>query len=74
MGDPSQSKDPNSGMIPSTVVSNLKKKKYDSKIDLYLSISNKPNFAKIEKKIKAGPKGFMTQVSSKYSTSSKSFR
>ena len=62
MGDPSQSKNPNSGMIPSTVVSNLKKKKYDSKIDLYLSISNKPNFAKIEKKIKAGPKGFMTQV------------
>ena len=62
MGDPSQSKNPNSGMIPSTVVSNLKKKKYDSKIELYLSISNKPNFAKIEKKIKAGPKGFMTQV------------
>ena len=62
MGDPSQSKNPNSGMIPSTVVSNLKKKKYDSKIDLYLSISNKPNFAKIEKKIKARPKGFMTQV------------
>ena len=62
MGDPSQSKNPNSGMIPSTVVSNLKKKKYDSKIDLYLSISNKPNFTKIEKKIKARPKGFMTQV------------
>ena len=55
-------KTPNSGLIPSTVVSNLKKKKYDSKIELYLSISNKPNFAKIEKKIKANPKGFMTQV------------
>ncbi|MDH3618678.1 MAG: 5,10-methenyltetrahydrofolate synthetase, partial [Nitrosopumilus sp.] len=34
----------------------------DSKIELYLSISNKPNFSKIEKKLKANPKGFMTQV------------
>ncbi|MSS86291.1 MAG: 5,10-methenyltetrahydrofolate synthetase [Thaumarchaeota archaeon] len=62
MGDPSQLKDVKSGLIPSDVVSNLKKKKYDSKIELYLSISNKPNFLKIEKKIKAEPKGFMTQV------------
>jgi homocysteine S-methyltransferase len=38
------------------------KKKYEIKIDLYLSISNKPNFLKIGKKIKANPKGFMTQV------------
>ena len=38
------------------------KKKYETKIDLYLSISNKPNFLKIGKKIKANPKGFMTQV------------
>ncbi|MCG3779599.1 MAG: methylenetetrahydrofolate reductase [Candidatus Nitrosopumilus limneticus] len=62
MGDPSQLKNVESGLIPSDVVSNLKKKKYDSKIELYLSISNKPNFLKIEKKIKAEPKGFMTQV------------
>lgn len=62
MGDPSQLKDVESGLIPSDVVSNLKKKKYDSKIELYLSISNKPNFLKIEKKIKAEPKRFMTQV------------
>ena len=62
MGDPSQSKTPDSGLIPSTVVSNLKKKKFHSKIELYLSISNKPNFSKIGKKIKANPKGFMTQV------------
>jgi 5,10-methylenetetrahydrofolate reductase len=62
MGDPSQSKILDSGLIPSTVISNLKKKKYDSKIELYLSISNKPNFSKIGKKIKANPKGFMTQV------------
>ncbi len=62
MGDPAQLKDVESGLIPSDVVSNLKKKKYDSKIELYLSISNKPNFLKIEKKIKAEPKRFMTQV------------
>ena len=62
MGDPSQSKISDSGLIPSTVVSNLKKKKYDSKIELYLSISNKPNFLKIGKKVKVNPKGFMTQV------------
>jgi len=62
MGDPSQSKISDSRLIPSKVVLNLKKKKYDSKIELYLSISNKPNFSKIGKKIKANPKGFMTQV------------
>ena len=47
LGDPSQIKTSNSGLIPSQVVSNLKNKKYDSKI---------------ERKIKANPKGFMTQV------------
>ena len=62
LGDPSQIKTSNSGLIPSQVVSNLKNKKYDSKIELFLSISNKPNFSKIERKIKANPKGFMTQV------------
>ena len=62
MGDPSQTNTLDSGLIPSEVISNLKKKKYDSKIELYLSISNKPNFSKIGKKIKSNPKGFMTQV------------
>ena len=62
MGDPSQTKSSDSGLIPSAVISNLKKKKYDSKIELYLSISNKPNFSKIGKKLRANPKGFMTQV------------
>ena len=62
MGDPVKSNSTNSGLIPSLVVSNLKNKKYDSKIELYLSISNKPNFSKIGKKIEANPKGFMTQV------------
>ena len=62
MGDPSQTGQNDSGLIPSQVVKMLKEKGIDSKIDLYLSISNKPNFSKIEKKLKANPKGFMTQV------------
>ena len=62
MGDPAKSNSTSSGLIPSLVVSNLKNKKYDSKIELYLSISNKPNFSKVGKKIEANPKGFMTQV------------
>jgi len=62
MGDPSQTGKQDSGMIPSTTVKKLKEKGLDSKIDFYLSISNKPNFSKIGKKIDANPKGFMTQV------------
>jgi len=62
MGDPSQTGKQDSGLIPSTVVGKLKEKGFDSKIDLYLSISNKPDFSKIGKKIEARPKGFMTQV------------
>jgi homocysteine S-methyltransferase len=62
MGDPSQTGKQDSGMIPSKTVKNLKEKGLDSKIDFYLSISNKPNFSKVGKKIDANPKGFMTQV------------
>jgi len=62
MGDPSQNGQKDSGLIPSQVVKMLKESGVDSKIDLYLSISNKPNFSKIEKKLEANPKGFMTQV------------
>ena len=62
MGDPSQSGAPDSGQVSSSVASMLKEKGYDAKIDIYLSMSNKPNFSKIGKKIKANPKGFMTQA------------
>jgi homocysteine S-methyltransferase len=62
MGDPSQTGKQDSGLIPSTIVGKLKERGFDSKIDLYLSISNKPDFSKIGKKIEANPKGFMTQV------------
>ncbi len=62
MGDPSQTGKKDSGQIPSSTVKRLRAQGKDSKIDLYLSISNKPNFSKIGKKIEAKPKGFMTQV------------
>ena len=62
MGDPSQTGKQDSGLIPSTVVKKLRDEGFDLKIDLYLSMSNKPNFSKIGKKIDARPKGFMTQV------------
>ena len=62
MGDPSQTGKEDSGQIPSLTVKRLKHQGFNSKIDLYLSISNKPNFSKIGKKIDVNPKGFMTQV------------
>jgi homocysteine S-methyltransferase len=62
MGDPSQTGQKDSGLVPSQVVKMLKENGINSKIDLYLSISNKPNFEKIGKKLEANPKGFMTQV------------
>ncbi len=62
MGDPSQRRREDSGQIPSLTVKRLGKQGIDSEIDLYLSISNKPDFSKIGKKLDARPKGFMTQV------------
>jgi 5,10-methylenetetrahydrofolate reductase len=62
MGDPSQTGKVDSGQIPSLTVKRLRAQEIDSKIDLYLSVSNKPNFSKIGKKIEAKPKGFMTQA------------
>ena len=60
MGDPSQTGKEDLGQIPSLTVKKLREQGVDSKIDLYLSISNKPNFSKIGKKLNAKPKGFMT--------------
>lgn len=62
MGDPSQTKQKTPGLIPSSVVKKLREQNYDSKIDLYLSIPNEPNFSRVSKKIDADPKGFITQV------------
>ncbi len=61
MGDPSRTKC-DSGLIPSNMVRMLNDMEYGSKIDLYLSVSNTPNFAKLTKKLAARPKGFVTQV------------
>ncbi len=61
-GDPSTENPNNSGLIPSQVVKHLKDSGFAEKIDLYLSLPAKPNFAKIQKKIDAKPKGFITQV------------
>lgn len=62
MGDPSQDGRPDSGEIPSKVVKRLHSNGIDSKIDLYLSIPNEPDFNKLGKKLDANPKGFITQV------------
>ena len=62
MGDPPQGGGPDSGQIPSRVVRNLNRCGVGSRIDLYLSISNRPDFDRIGGKVGAGPKGFMTQV------------
>ncbi len=62
MGDVSQTGIQDSGQIPSTTVKRLREQGIDAKIDLYLSISNKPDFSKIGRKLKAKPRGFMTQV------------
>ncbi len=62
MGDPSQTGKQDLGQIPSATVKRLREQGVDSKIDLYLSMSNQPNLSKIGKKLEAKPKGFMTQV------------
>ena len=62
MGDPSQTGKQDSGEFPSSIVKKLRERGAESKIDLYLSISNKPDFTKIGKKLESKPKGFMTQV------------
>ena len=62
MGDPSNNGQKDSGLIPSQVVKEWQEKNIDSKIDLYLSIPNNPDFSKIKKKIDSHPRGFMTQV------------
>ncbi|SRR5579885_137122 len=61
-GDPPPTGPKDSRLIPSEVVKQFNEQGFGEKIDLYLSISNNPNFDKIHKKIEAQPKGFVTQV------------
>ena len=51
MGDPPVDAKPNSRLFPSRVVEELTHNGYKEKIEIFLSIPNKPNFQKITKKI-----------------------
>jgi homocysteine S-methyltransferase len=51
-----------SKLIPSDVVRHFKDLGFDKNLDFFLSIPANPNFDKIQKKIDAEPKGFVTQV------------
>lgn len=61
-GDPSQENPIDLGLIPSQVVKQLNGLGYGKKTNFFLSLPSNPNFEKIQKKITAAPKGFMTQV------------
>lgn len=61
-GDPSKENTTDSGLIPSYVVKQLNELGYGNKMDFFLSLPSNPNFEKIQKKITALPRGFMTQV------------
>jgi homocysteine S-methyltransferase len=61
-GDPSKENNTDSGLNPSHVVEQLNKLGYGKKMNFFLSLPSNPNFEKIQKKISATPKGFMTQV------------
>ncbi len=61
-GDPSKENPIDSGLIPSHVVKQLNELGYGNKMNFFLSLPSNPDFEKIQKKINAAPKGFMTQV------------
>ena len=61
-GDPSKENPIDSGLIPSQVVKELNELGYGKKTNFFLSLPSNPNFEKIQKKITAAPKGFITQV------------
>jgi len=61
-GDPSKENPEDSGLIPSLVVKQLIELGYGKKTNFFLSLPSNPNFEKIQKKIAATPRGFMTQV------------
>jgi len=71
MGDPPIDAKSNSRLFPSRVVEELTQDGYKEKIEIFLSIPNKPNFQKITKKINAEPNGFVTQVIHNYEQAEK---
>lgn len=61
-GDPSKDNMYDSGLVPSQVVKELNDTEFSGKAKFFLSLPSNPDFKKIQKKILAGPTGFMTQV------------
>ena len=61
-GDPSKDNQYDSGLVPSQVVRELNESGFAEKIDFFLSLPSNPDLDKIQKKISASPKGFITQV------------
>jgi 5,10-methylenetetrahydrofolate reductase len=61
-GDEPPSGPKDSKLIPSDVVKHFKSQGFDKNVDFFLSIPANPDFEKIQKKIDAEPKGFVTQV------------
>ena len=62
MGDKSNTNNDKTNLVSSKVVELLNDKGFNDKLELFLSIPANPNFAKIQKKIDARPKGFFTQI------------
>lgn len=62
MGDPPRNGRADTGQIPSAVMKSFRERGINSKIKLYMSISNRPSKRQIQKKIEAHPDGFFTQV------------
>ena len=62
MGDKSNTNSDKSNLVSSQVVTFLNDRGFNEKLELFLSVPANPNLAKIQKKIKAKPKGFFTQV------------
>jgi len=62
MGDKSNTDGDKTNLVSSQVVTFLNDGGFNEKLELFLSIPANPNFAKIQKKINAKPRGFFTQI------------
>jgi homocysteine S-methyltransferase len=62
MGDKSNTSQGKTNLVSSQVVTALNDNGFGEKLELFLSIPASPNFAKIQKKINAKPRGFFTQI------------
>jgi len=62
MGDPPRYDRSDTGQVPSAVVERLRGRGVDAEIDIYMSVSNSTTPRQIQKKIRARPSGFFTQV------------